>query len=229
MAAAAPDLVSSYYSGIEKAEYDKLAALAPVLTRPKGAQPWTSTWDSQVTAIGTAIGKSEQAAALVAEVNQRFADTKAAHPGFTGKTCSLALPGEAGEMFVYTELDPRFKVVRALGFELSPTIKALPGADQDFYVTIGAEDLTKMDADVIGVLSNAADRAKLAADKVWQAVPAVAAGRVAYIDLEKVGYALSFNTVLSVPFALTGVADAFAAVIDSCQPGLLSWGRWIVQ
>jgi hypothetical protein len=72
-----------------------------------------------------------------------------------------------------------------------------------------------MDADVIGVLSNPADRAKLTADKVWQGVPAVAGGWVAYIDLEAVGYALSFSTVLSVPYALTGVADTFAEVIDA--------------
>ena len=46
-------------------------------------------------------------------------------------------------------------------------------------------------------------------------MPTVAAGQVAYIDLEKVGYALSFSTVLSVPYALTGVADAFAEVMDA--------------
>ena len=70
------------------------------------------------------------------------------------------------------------------------------------------------------VLSNPADRAKLTADKVWQAVPAGAAGRVAYIDLEKVGSALSFSTVLSVPYALSGVADVFAEVIASHEMAL---------
>ncbi|MET0693222.1 MAG: iron-siderophore ABC transporter substrate-binding protein [Propionibacteriaceae bacterium] len=213
VAAAAPDLISSYYSGIEKAEYDKLAALAPVLTRPAGSQPWSSTWDGQLAAIGKALGKSEDAAKLAADVNQQLTDTGSAHPEFKGKTCSLVLPGEAGEMYVYTDLDPRYRVLTALGFQLSPTVKSLPGVDKDFFVTISAEQVNKLDADVIGVLSNAADRAKLTSDKIWQKVPAVAAGRVAYLDLEKIGYALSFSTVLSIPFALTGVAEEFGKVI----------------
>jgi len=213
VAAAGPDLISSYYSGVEKADYDKLVAIAPVLTRPPDAKPWSSTWDGQLTAIGQALGKSDQAAELAAGVNQQLKDTAAAHPEFQGKTCSLVLPGEAGEMYTYTDLDPRYRVLSALGFGLSPTVKALPGVDKDFFITISAEQVNKLDADVIGVLSNPADQAKLKADKIWQKIPAVADGRVAYLDLEKIGYALSFSTVLSIPYALTGVADEFGKVV----------------
>ena len=213
VAAAAPDLITSYYSGVEKAEYEKLVAVAPVLTRPPDTKPWSSTWDGQLTAIGKALGKSEQAAQLAAGVKQQLTDTAAAHPGFQGKTCSLVLPGEAGQMYTYTDLDPRYRVLTALGFELSPSVKALPGIDKDFFVTVSAEQVSKLDADVIGVLSTAADRARLQADKIWQRVPAVAAGRVAYLDLAKIGYALSFSTVLSIPYALSGLSEEFGKVI----------------
>lgn len=213
VAAAAPDLISSYYSGVEKAEYDKLVALAPVLTRPPDTKPWSSTWDGQLTAIGQALGKSDLAADLATNVKQQLSDAAAAHPEFQGKTCSLVLPGEAGAMYTYTDLDPRYRVLTALGFGLSPTVKALPGIDKDFFVTVSPEQVNQLDADVIGVLSNATDQAKLQDDKIWQQIPAVAAGRVAYLDLEKIGYALSFSTVLSIPYALTGVAEEFAKVV----------------
>ena len=213
VAAAAPDLISSYYSGVEKADYDKLVAIAPVLTRPPNAKPWSSTWDGQLAAIGRALGRVDQADQLATGVKQKLTETAAAHPEFNGKTCSLVLPGEAGAMYTYTDLDPRYRVLSALGFGLPPAVKGMPGIDKDFFVTVSAEQVSKLDADVIGVLSNASDQARLKADKVWQQVPAVAAGRVAYLDLEKIGYALSFSTVLSIPYALTGVADEFAKVI----------------
>jgi iron complex transport system substrate-binding protein len=214
VAAAAPDLISSYYSGVEKAEYDKLVAVAPVLTRPPDTKPWSSTWNGQLAAIGRALGKTDEATELAAGVERQLSDAAAAHPEFRGKTCSLVLPGDAGAMYTYTDLDPRYRVLTALGFGLSPSVKALPGIDKDFFVTVSAEQVNQLDADVIGVLSNAADRARLEDDKIWQRVPAVAAGRVAYLDLEKIGYALSFSTVLSIPYALNGVAEEFAEVVS---------------
>ena len=116
-------------------------------------------------------------------------------------------------MYVYTRLDPRYSVIESLGFAPSATVTALPRADTEFFVTLSAEEVTKLDADIIGVLSTAEDRARLKADKLWNQIPAVASGRVAYLDLEKVGYALSFSTVLSIPYALEQVADAFAEAL----------------
>ena len=216
VAAADPDLISSYYSGLEKKDYQTLSAIAPTVTRPPKAVAWQATWDGQLHTLGKAVGKSELAERLADRVRKDFATTKAAHGQLVGKTLSLCLPNtDGGGVYVYTTLDGRYHAMQELGVKLPPGVAKLPGAGKQWNLSVAAEQYTKLDADLIGVIVQTDEqREALEKDKVWNQVPAVKDGRVVYIPVDPYGYALSFNTVLSLPFAIRHIAAMFSKVLS---------------
>ena len=46
--------------------------------------PYQTTWQQQLELVGQALGKTDEAADLQAEVEQAFTDAAAAHPEFEG-------------------------------------------------------------------------------------------------------------------------------------------------
>ncbi|OBF85273.1 histidine kinase [Mycobacterium sp. 852002-51163_SCH5372311] len=87
VAAAKPDLIIDT-GDVDKATYDKLAAVAPTLTRPADStQDWT--WQAQLTWIAQALGRSDTAKTLIADAGSRLATIKSQHPGFGGKSITV--------------------------------------------------------------------------------------------------------------------------------------------
>lgn len=201
-----PDLVVAVGSGIEQDEYDQLSAVVPVLARPEGSTAYLVDRDDATLAIGQALGKEDQAQELVDGVDQAFTDARDANPDFAGKTVVVTLPATdgSGGYSAYVSGDTRVSFFEDLGFELTPGIADVD-AEGGFFVTISAEQVQLLDADLVVVLaldSVEETRATLEADPVFATVPAVQAGRVIYTDPLSGGGAISYNDVLSVPFAL---------------------------
>ncbi|SCX44127.1 iron complex transport system substrate-binding protein [Klenkia marina] len=201
-----PDLVVAVSSGIEQEEYDQLSALVPVLARPEGSTAYLVDRDEATLAIGKAVGQEDEAQELVDGVDQAFADARDANPDFAGKTVVVALPATdgSGGYSAYVEGDTRTQFFTDLGFELTPGIADLD-AEGGFFVTVSAEQVQLLDSDLVVVLaleSVEETRATLEADPVFGSVPAVQAGRIVYVDPLTGGGAISYNDVLSVPFAL---------------------------
>ncbi|OSC63693.1 iron ABC transporter substrate-binding protein, partial [Streptomyces sp. BF-3] len=108
-----PDLILALYSGLTKDQYRTLSKIAPVVAQPKGGADWGISWQDQTTQVGKALGKSDEAKALVAETEKHIADAAAAHPEFKGKTAVMATPYEG--MYVYGPQDNRSRVLTGLG------------------------------------------------------------------------------------------------------------------
>lgn len=86
IAGLAPDLIIGTNSGMTKQDYAKLSAIAPTVAHAGGyASEYFEPWWLQTQLIGDALGQREQAAALIAGLRRRFADTAAANPQFKGK------------------------------------------------------------------------------------------------------------------------------------------------
>ncbi|MEI4273821.1 iron-siderophore ABC transporter substrate-binding protein [Klenkia sp. LSe6-5] len=201
-----PDLVVAVSSGIEQEEYDQLSALVPVLARPEGSTAYLVDRDEATLTIGQAVGKADQAQELVDAVDQDFADAREANPSFAGQSVVVALPATdgSGGYSAYVEGDTRTQFFQDLGFELAPGIADLD-AEGGFFVTVSPEQVQLLDADLVVVLALTSieeTRGTLEADPVFATVPAVQAGRIIYVDPLSGGGALSYNDVLSVPFAL---------------------------
>jgi iron complex transport system substrate-binding protein len=216
VAAARPDLLTAVYSGMEQPEYDRVAAIGPTVARVPGTAPWQSTWDSQVTLIGGAVGKPDDAARLVEQARTQIDGIAAQYPQFRGRTVTMGLVAPDGTFTgAWTPIDPRVDLALSLGFTYSPTIAALEGADTEFYVEISEERFDLLEADVVVVvLQGPQSEQLLRAKPTWQTVPAVQQDRVVYLPVDPYGYAMSFGTVLSVPFAVGELARRMAEALS---------------
>ena len=89
IAALAPDLILAVYSGITAEDWSTLQEIAPTVAYPD--QPWLTSWQDQATLVGRAVGRSEQAQALVADTEDDLAARAAEHPALAGQDDQLRL------------------------------------------------------------------------------------------------------------------------------------------
>jgi iron complex transport system substrate-binding protein len=146
IAEAAPDVILAAYSGVTEEQYDLLSDIAPVVAYPD--EPWSTDWRDLIEITGTALGKSDEATTLLADIDTTIAEKAAAHPEFAGKT--VALTSDSGGVFyVYTDADPRVTFATELGFESAPSVAELANGESDFFYTLSYEQLDQLTSDVI--------------------------------------------------------------------------------
>jgi len=84
IAALEPDLIIGTNAGLDEDTYAQLSAIAPTLAHPEGEEGYFSPWDQQTMMIGQALGKAEEAEALIDGIDEQFAAAAADHPEFDG-------------------------------------------------------------------------------------------------------------------------------------------------
>lgn len=200
IAAADPDLILGTYAFLDQNIYDQLSAIAPTVgdLAPGGAV----SWQQELAAAGTALGKTAQAQELATSVEQRFTDAKTAHPEFAGKTLALVLLLDSG-YYVLEPTDPRMRFFTDLGFS-APAVTG----------EIAAENTADLNADVVAVLG--ATQAEFTADPLVANLPAVTENRVVYFGPFTGDFAgaLGFSSPLSLPYALDVAVPRLAAAAD---------------
>ncbi len=213
VAALEPDLILGLYSGLTRDEYDTLSEIAPTVAQPGEHVDYGVPWQEQTRTIGRALGKEEQAGELVAEVEARFAGVREEHPEFGGATGVVVLPGEGGTYYPYGPQDSRGRFMDALGFELPDEIAELAG--DDFFATISGERLDLLDTDVLVWIATEAQREAIEDEPLYQQLDVVGEGRDIFLETnEPLAGALSFSTVLSIPYALENLLPILAAAVD---------------
>lgn len=149
IAALDPDLIIGQYVGLEETEYETLARIAPTIAQPGDYPAFGAPWQEMTRNIGAAVGKSDEAEELVADVEGLFADARAAHPEFEG--VGLAYAGvygtDAASYYVETNGSTRMRVLQDLGFVVPAELAAL-GTDS-FYHDISVEQIALLEQDVV--------------------------------------------------------------------------------
>lgn len=208
-----PDLIVGVYSGITKDEYKALSRIAPTVAQSSKYADFGVPWQEQTRVIGRALGREEQADELVAEIEDSFAAVRAEHPEFEGATGAAALLFD-GEYWAYGPQDPRARFMTALGFELPADIAKVVG-DQSF-ATISSEQLGLLDTDVlVWLLDSPSQRKTIETHPLYRNLTAPREGRDVFVEPDPFGAALSFSTVLSLPFLL----DEFVPQLDAAVDG----------
>lgn len=212
---ATPDVLLAPYSGITKEEFDEVTgAGVPVVAYPDAA--WTTPWRDAVKLVGEALGKSDEADQILADLDKRVTDAGAAHPEFEGTSIAL-LTESAGTYYVYLPSDPRVEILEDLGFTTPQSITDLDTGEGTFYTTVSPENLDKIDADVIlafGETQDAFDT--FIGSDAGRLIPAVAQGAVAgLIGPEEIS-SLS-PTPLTLPYALDGIVSKLAEATKVAQ------------
>jgi iron complex transport system substrate-binding protein len=213
-----PDLIVGVFSGMTEDEYGTLSEIAPTIAQPDGYVDYGVPWQEQTQVIGRALGREERARDLVADVEVQFAEVREAHPEFEGATGAVALLDEGGTYNAYGPEDLRGRFMAALGFELPPEIAELAG--DGFFAQISEERLNLLDTDVLVWIVNSQEAADaLRENQIYQQLDVAQEGRDIFLDVnEPLAGALSFSTVLSLPFLLDELVPRLAAAVDG-EPG----------
>jgi iron complex transport system substrate-binding protein len=208
-----PDLILGLYSGLSAEDYETLSQIAPTVAQPKDAIDWGVSWQEVTRNVGAAVGRAGQAETLVADVEQRFADTRTANPAFAGATALAATTWEG--YYVYGTQDPRGRLLQDLGFRLPEGLDQVTGTE--FGANLSRERTDLLDTDVLIWLVEdyAADKARVQADPLYAQLDVMTQGRDIFLENEELlGAATSFISVLSLPYLLDGLIPQVAAAVD---------------
>jgi len=210
-----PDVVVALYSGITEDEYNMLSQIAPTIAQPAEFIDFGVPWQTTTRIIGQALGKAEEADSLVSEVEAQFADARAQHPQFEGKTLAVVYSYGGGRYGFYTDQDPRARFFADLGFVVPDELVEIAG-DQ-FYADVSTERLGLLDQDLIvfvGLQFFEGGRSAIESDPILSQLDAVKEGRALYIPAE-LDDALQFNTVLSLSYLLDGILPSLEAIFGA--------------
>ncbi|MET1053409.1 MAG: iron-siderophore ABC transporter substrate-binding protein [Mycetocola sp.] len=206
----APDLILAVYSGITEEQYDLLSEIAPTVAYPDA--PWATPWTEVVTTVGEALGKSDEAATVLDDIEKETAAQAEAHPELAGKTVA-AVADSGGKFYVYKGADSRVDFLFDLGLVNAPAVDELANGDSSFYYELSYEELDKLDSDILVSYSDTeATEATFLDSSYAQTIPAVANGAVASVVGVELIAAVSPPSALSLPW---GIEDYMAILSEA--------------
>jgi iron complex transport system substrate-binding protein len=212
IAALTPDLILGVNYTMTQEEYDTLTAIAPTVAPPTEYADYGAPWQAINEIVGTALGRSAEAAALVAPIEQQFADLRSAVPA--GRTGLLAALLEDGTYYIYAE-GPAPSFLRDIGLALPPTAEALFTGENRPPVALSPEQLAVLEADVLVLGLYGQSAATGVVDPVFQNLRVAQEGRAILLpELSETNGALSFGSVLSLPVALQEMTPRLTAALD---------------
>lgn len=212
IAALHPDLILAVYSGLTEDQYKLLSGIAPVVAFPD--TPWDTSWQDTITITGQAMGKSAEAEALVADLEQFIADETARYPELAGATFA-AIAEWDGQINVYGNLDSRVRFLVDAGLASAPSVAEL-AKGQDLYFMLSYENLDQLTADVVvSYFETPEAEAAFFGNSVIALAPQVASGAVAHVVGAELINAVSPPSALSLkwgyPQYVKLIADAVKA------------------
>ena len=210
VAALQPDLILAVYSGIERSDFDTLSKIAPTVAQSGQWGDYQTPWSEMTRMIGGALGRSDQAEAAIAAVEQKFAEARAAHPEFAGQTAVYAGVLEPGSYYVELAGSTRVGVLTELGFSSPTDIKG-----KEFYTEISQEQLEIIDRDVVlWELGSPSLQEAVLDDRLYTRLDLHIEGREVFVTDKTDAGALALISVLSLPYIVDRLAPRLDAAVD---------------
>jgi len=200
IAALEPDLILDVKSSGDQARYDRLASIAPTIGVPEGGESYLTTTEQQLEMIAAALGQQEGGEQLLTDLEDTFAQARADHPDWEGLTATAATLTSEG-WGAYVEGSERVDFLEKLGFVQNPQIAEMEPDASGFSVSLSAERLDALDADLVVAFPIFIETSEITEDPMFQQLPAVADGRALVIDGD-LASAYSLGTVLSQQYAV---------------------------
>ncbi|WP_222598482.1 iron-siderophore ABC transporter substrate-binding protein [Lentzea tibetensis] len=208
-----PDLILAHYSGIKKEQYDTLSQIAPVVAQVPGFEDYGAPMQEMAKLTAKALGRSAEMDRLIAEMDGKFKAVRDKHPEWAGKTALVADSFQAGNFAVFADHDPKMKFMLDLGFKLPESIKKEVGKSN--VVDYSYEKLDVLEADrLVWLMSSPQVVEGIKGQELYKRTNVVKDDHVLYLTYQDppVGAAMSFNTVLSIPYALDNVVPKLEAI-----------------
>ncbi|MCP4824904.1 MAG: ABC transporter substrate-binding protein [Shimia sp.] len=204
-----PDLIVGQWSGMTKAEYALLSQIAPTLAHPKDESPYSASWQQMTQQLGRVLDQETDAKRIVADLETRFSDIRAAHPEWQNATAVAAF---APRLSAYGESDLRGRFLKDLGFSLPKDLEKLARFDANF-IRLEQENIGTLDTDVL-IWVHAQDiNAALNSIVLRSTLNAYREGREVYANFD-VTAALNHSSPLSLSYALDNLVPLLEAAFD---------------
>ncbi|KDE12375.1 iron-siderophore ABC transporter substrate-binding protein [Rhodococcus aetherivorans] len=212
IAAARPDVILANYSGLTREQYETLSRIAPTVAYPD--EPWATPWRDVVATVGQALGRSGEAARLIADTEATIAEKAAAYPQLRGRT--VAAVWDTGDTFyVYKPADSRVEFLTDLGLVSAPSVAELSTDESSFYFTLSFEEAGKLTSDILlSYADDAAAQERTLAQPWARTMGQVTDGRVAKVNGTELIAAVSPPTVLSLTWGIDAYLEALAAAAE---------------
>ena len=210
IAALEPDLIMAQYIDVSAEAFARLSEIAPTVTGSPDYPDFGMPWQENVRLVGETLDEQKKADELVTSVDDELAAQRQAHPEFEGKTVAVVEAGNPGMYWVRSPNDQRSRLLTSLGFAIPQQIAELAG-DKDAF-EISTEQLGMLDLDVLvwntGSSEGTSDQVR--AVPTYQALNVAKEGRDIFVDDPIVSGALTWGTVLSLPYAIDALVPQLA-------------------
>ena len=210
IAALEPDLILDTKSDGTQDRYDLLSQIAPTVGMPEGAEAYQTAWDEQLELVGQALGRSDRADELAAEVEQAYEDAAAEHPEFEGTEVAVAAFTSEG-FGAYVQGDARVDLMEELGFVNAPAIQEQ--ATDSFFVPVSEEQVSLLDAELTVAFPIYVEATEFTSNPLWQALPSVQEGRAVVLEDDVLVSAFSIGTAPGILYALENTVPLFAEAL----------------
>ncbi|MCB0978228.1 MAG: iron-siderophore ABC transporter substrate-binding protein [Acidimicrobiales bacterium] len=196
-----PDLILATTISADASLYQRYKdAGVPILAPPQGAV--TASWQDLTRTIGKALGRSNEAEAVISDTEDLVSRTRASLSGIKGRTVAVAVASTSSKVRVVNKpTDTAAKFLADLGLALPERLTKLDGAGGVGAVDIGLEQLDLLDADILILASNQGAREDLERSPLFARLPAVKAGTYLPYD-NTTATGLRVPTPLSIPHVI---------------------------
>ncbi|MDV6302547.1 MULTISPECIES: iron-siderophore ABC transporter substrate-binding protein [Rhodococcus] len=210
IASLAPDLITGLNAGFDEATYTQLSDIAPTVARPAGSAAYAVDREVATDTIARAMGERDRGEELNTQTTAALEQVRNEHPEFAGKTAAVVLPYD-GQFGAYLPGDARGTFVTSLGFEVPESIRAQDDGT-NFFVPVSTENISMLDADLVLYLGTGEDIDVVAENPIFGTLDAARGDAIVPLSTDQRG-AITYNSVLSIPFAIDAVVPRVAEAV----------------
>ncbi len=206
-----PDLILAVSSGVGANDYRILSRIAPTIVYRSG--PWQAGLEEQTELVGAALGRPEQAAGLVANLNRVLDEIRAANPVLAGKT--FAIGTYFNGFSVYLSADPRVTAFEKLGLKLAPGIASLSARyPRKTLLALSPEQMDRLDADILIMWYTGGNEDIAEQQPLLRTLKVVQRGSYVALNDPASVWAMSALSVLSIPYELPRLVPRLVQAAD---------------
>lgn len=213
VAALDPDLIIAISTPVDRKTYDRLSKIAPTVVRPEGSIDYGVSWEVSTTMIGLAVGRTDEAESVIEKTKVAISDTLRENPRIDGTTGEVVTPARDGGWSVSTPVHAPGQFLFELGVNPPPKLARRDGGKRE-RIRLNANQTNDLEADVVLAVGDRQAQRKFKTSKQFQRLAVVRRDGVVRVPEESLGQALSYTSVLSIPFALDRLAPPISEALD---------------
>ena len=179
----APSVILAAYSGLTQEDYDNLTEIAPTIPFPEVA--WGTSWRDMITANASGMGRAEDGAALIEELEGEIEEAVAKHPAIAGKSVMFLTHVDTTDLSTvnfYTAHDTRTMFFEDLGMTIAKSVQDASAQTEAFSSSVSAEQADVFDdVEIIVTYGDESLVEALKGDPLLSQMPAVANGAVVHL------------------------------------------------